>query len=102
MQAATEVGQLTLPPGSYVISGTAILENGNPDPSTFCGLSAGTLLRDVDAGSGQVFKPILQFAATFSDTQVVTMNCDEEGSSNDALTTASWRHLTAIKVGALH
>jgi hypothetical protein len=106
----TQVGSLTLPAGSYLITASAWLENTSPSNSSslgVCELTFGTATDEVEAGLlGPSGAPLnnqtlsMTVAATASSGASATLSCEAVG--NSGLTYAETASMTATQVGRLH
>jgi hypothetical protein len=106
----TQVGSLTLPAGSYVITASAWLENKSPSDSSslgVCELTFGSATDEAEAGLlGPSGAPLnnqtlaMTVAATAGSSAAATLSCEAVG--NTGLTYAETASVTATQVGRLH
>jgi hypothetical protein len=106
----TQVGSLTLPAGSYVITASAWLENTSPSNSSslgVCELAFRSATDEVEAGLlGPSSAPLnnqtltMTVAATASSGATATLSCEAVGNTGE--TFAETASMTATQVGKLH
>jgi|HubBroStandDraft_2_1064218.scaffolds.fasta_scaffold281980_2 hypothetical protein len=106
----TEVANLSLPAGSYIIDANAWLDNTSPSNSSslgVCEVVFGSATDEVEAGLlGPSSAPLtdqtpsLTIAGTVTSPTNATLSCEAVGNTGE--TTANTASMTAVQVGSLN